>query len=99
MAIPHLSLTVVVGAEERKVREACRDYAELLYSRQESPLGTADAVRAVEASLNGQEGDVLILYADCVLVNSGTLRGLLAAHAESGAGCTVAAAGAGSGAV
>jgi bifunctional UDP-N-acetylglucosamine pyrophosphorylase/glucosamine-1-phosphate N-acetyltransferase len=92
MAIPHRSLRVVVGAEERKVREACRDYAELQYSRQETPLGTADAVRAVEASLIGQEGDVLILYADCVLVTPGTLHGLLAAHAESGAGCTVAAA-------
>jgi bifunctional UDP-N-acetylglucosamine pyrophosphorylase / glucosamine-1-phosphate N-acetyltransferase len=90
MAVPHRSLSVVVGAEENMIREACRDYPDLRFARQESPLGTADAVLAVEASLTGQDGHVLILYADCVLMTPGALKGLLAAHAESGAGCTFA---------
>ena len=92
MALPHLTLRVVVGAEEKRVREECRDYPNLQFSRQETPLGTADAVRAVESSLMGQDGDVLILYADCVLLSPAALQGLLDAHAESGAGCTVASA-------
>jgi bifunctional UDP-N-acetylglucosamine pyrophosphorylase/glucosamine-1-phosphate N-acetyltransferase len=93
MTISQRSIHVVVGADEARVREECRDYPGLRYYRQEAPLGTADAVRAVEPSLGGQDGDVLVLYADRVLMTPSTLHGLLAAHAESGAGCTRATTG------
>lgn len=88
LAVAHRSIRVVVGAEEGNVREECRDYPELRFRRRETPLGTADAVRAVEPDLSGEEGDVLVLYADRVLVTAGSLQGMLAAHAKSGAACT-----------
>ena len=91
LAVPHRSVRVVVGAEEQKVREECRDYTELRYSPREKALGTVDAARAAETPLSGEDGDVLVLYADRVLLTPAGLRGFLAAHAGNGSGCTVAA--------
>ena len=90
MAVPHRSIRVVAGADERKMREQCRDCPELRYDVQETPLATMDAFRAIAASLNGEDGDVLILCADRVLLNPAGLNGMLAAHAASGAGFTSA---------
>jgi bifunctional UDP-N-acetylglucosamine pyrophosphorylase/glucosamine-1-phosphate N-acetyltransferase len=89
MAIPHRSVSLVVGRGEREFREQCRGYAHVLVVRQETPLGTADAVRALEPVLLGQEGDALILNGDSVLLTARSLGELLAKHVESGAGCTV----------
>lgn len=87
-AIAHRSLCLVVGRDEREFREQCRGYADLRFFRQESPLGTADALLAAEPAL-AQGGDVLVLNADTVLLSARTLRELLAKHAEAGAACTV----------
>jgi bifunctional UDP-N-acetylglucosamine pyrophosphorylase/glucosamine-1-phosphate N-acetyltransferase len=91
LAIPHRSVSVVVGGDEQKVKDACRDYADVRWFRQESPLGTADAVRAAEPALAGQDGEALILNADLPLLTASALRRLLDAHAAGGAGATVAA--------
>ena len=88
-AVAHRSVSLVVGRDERAFREACRDCPDILVVRQESPLGTADALRALEPALIGQDGDVLVLYGDCVLLTPGSLRAMMEAHAESGAACTV----------
>lgn len=88
-AVPHRSVSLVVGRDERGLREACRERRDMLVVRQETPLGTADAVRALESVLLGQEGDALIFYADAALLTPRSLGELVAAHAASGAVCTV----------
>ncbi|MBI2384752.1 MAG: bifunctional N-acetylglucosamine-1-phosphate uridyltransferase/glucosamine-1-phosphate acetyltransferase [Elusimicrobia bacterium] len=87
-ALERASIRLVVGRGEREFREQCRGYKDLSIVRQESPLGTADAVRAAGLA-PGPDGDVLILYGDVPLLTAGTLRELTARHAASGAGCTV----------
>jgi len=86
---PHRSVSLVVGRDEKAFREVCREYPDMLVVRQESPLGTADAVRALESVLLGQDGDVLVVYGDAVLLTPRSLGELAAAHAASGAACTV----------
>jgi bifunctional UDP-N-acetylglucosamine pyrophosphorylase/glucosamine-1-phosphate N-acetyltransferase len=88
-AVSRRSLTVVVGAREMEIRESCRSYGGLSFVRQETPLGTADAVRALESTLSGQDGDALILNADAVQLTPRSLEALVAAHRAAGAGCTV----------
>ena len=49
---------------------------------QDPPLGTAHAVMAAQPALDGFSGDVLVLYADTPLIETGTLRRLCAALQE-----------------
>lgn len=86
--VEHASLRLVVGRAEREFREQCRAYPDLTIVRQESPLGTADAVRAA-ALPSDRDGDALILFGDVPLLSAATLRELAARHAASGAACTV----------
>lgn len=88
-AVPHRSVSLVVGRNERGFREACRERRDMLVVLQETPLGTADAVRALESVLLGQEGDVLVLYGDAVLLTPRSLDEFVAAHVASRAACTV----------
>ena len=97
MALPHRSLTLVVGRGEREFREQCRGYADIAIVRQEAPLGAADAVRTLESVLGGRSGDVLILAGDAVLLSPRSLRELLVQHAETGAPCTAGRAAIGGG--
>jgi bifunctional UDP-N-acetylglucosamine pyrophosphorylase/glucosamine-1-phosphate N-acetyltransferase len=90
-AISHRSITVVAGAEQRKLEEQCRDYGDVRWLRQETPRGTADALLTTEPALAKESGDVLVLSADRVLVTPGSLRAILETHAERGDACTVAA--------
>ena len=91
-ALPRRSLTIVAGRGEKEVRELLRTEAGAAVVTQDAPLGTADAVRALEPALNAAEGDLLILNADNVLLTSEALGALLEAHAASGAAATRAAA-------
>lgn len=88
MALPHRSVSLVVGRGEREFREQCRGYHELRIVRQGAPSGTADALLAAESALT-EDGDVLIICGDAVLLSAPTLQELLAKHAETGAGGTV----------
>jgi bifunctional UDP-N-acetylglucosamine pyrophosphorylase/glucosamine-1-phosphate N-acetyltransferase len=56
---------------------------------QQEPLGTGDAVIAARSSLDGHEGDVLILAGDAPLLRAETLRELLETHRSSKAAATV----------
>ena len=56
---------------------------------QERPRGTGDAVAAARSTLDGFDGDVLVLSGDTPLVTREVLANLLAEHARRGAGVTV----------
>jgi bifunctional UDP-N-acetylglucosamine pyrophosphorylase/glucosamine-1-phosphate N-acetyltransferase len=56
---------------------------------QETPLGTGDAVRSARATLEGHEGDILVLSGDTPLLTAGLLRDLVDAHHREGAAATI----------
>jgi bifunctional UDP-N-acetylglucosamine pyrophosphorylase/glucosamine-1-phosphate N-acetyltransferase len=56
---------------------------------QEAPRGTGDALAAAKPSLDGHNGDVLVLAGDAPLLRGDTLRGLLETHRKAGAAATV----------
>ncbi len=56
---------------------------------QAEPRGTGDALSAARGSLDGQDGDLLVLAGDSPLLRPESLGKLLAAHRESGAAATV----------
>jgi bifunctional UDP-N-acetylglucosamine pyrophosphorylase/glucosamine-1-phosphate N-acetyltransferase len=56
---------------------------------QAEPLGTGDAVRAARTTLQGHDGDVLILSGDTPMLTAGLLRELVDAHRRSGAEATI----------
>jgi bifunctional UDP-N-acetylglucosamine pyrophosphorylase/glucosamine-1-phosphate N-acetyltransferase len=56
---------------------------------QARPRGTGDALASARGSLDGQEGDLLVLAGDSPLLRPESLAQLLAAHRESGAAATV----------
>ena len=76
-------LVVVTGA----------DYADAFdgfqVAVQAEPRGTGDALAAARGSLDGQDGDLLVLAGDSPLLRPESLEKLLTAHRESGAAATV----------
>jgi len=56
---------------------------------QERPLGTGDALRAAESSLEGFEGDVLVLSGDVPGLTSRTVEELIETHRSKRAAATV----------
>jgi bifunctional UDP-N-acetylglucosamine pyrophosphorylase/glucosamine-1-phosphate N-acetyltransferase len=56
---------------------------------QETPLGTGDAVRAAQRSLDGFAGDVLVLSGDTPLLTSELLHELVEEHRRAGAAATI----------
>jgi bifunctional UDP-N-acetylglucosamine pyrophosphorylase/glucosamine-1-phosphate N-acetyltransferase len=56
---------------------------------QQEPLGTGHAVIAARSSLNGHEGDVIVLAGDAPLLRAETLHELLETHRSSNAAATV----------
>jgi bifunctional UDP-N-acetylglucosamine pyrophosphorylase / glucosamine-1-phosphate N-acetyltransferase len=76
------TLVAVVGPASEGVRAAIGTQFPAIQPRfalQRQPLGTADAVRAAAAELEGITGPVLILYGDTPLLTASTLRRLLEA--------------------
>ena len=88
-ALPHRSISVIVGHGEAAVREACRGY-DVKFFRQEQQLGTAHAVRMAEPFLASQEGDLLVLSGDVIMLRPQTVWSLLNRHFQEQAACTVA---------
>ena len=56
---------------------------------QAEPRGTGDALAAARGSLDGADGDLLVLAGDSPLLRPESLEKLLATHRESGAAATV----------
>jgi len=88
-AIPHESISVVVGHGEKDVRAACESYSDVEFFRQATQRGTADAVLAAKEKLQKAKGLVLVLCGDMILLRTETLQALLEKHAKEEAACTV----------
>jgi bifunctional UDP-N-acetylglucosamine pyrophosphorylase / glucosamine-1-phosphate N-acetyltransferase len=71
----------VAPAVEAHAKRALGDGASVI---QDPPLGTAHAVRAAEAALQGFVGDVVVLYGDAPLIQAKTLEDMFAARAAYG---------------
>jgi bifunctional UDP-N-acetylglucosamine pyrophosphorylase/glucosamine-1-phosphate N-acetyltransferase len=83
------SRIVVVDGPDRKLGQTLDGKADLAV--QERPRGTADAVKAASAHLNGAE-TVIVLNGDNPLFTAETIKRLADAHQKSGAGATIATA-------
>src|SRR5207237_4854547 len=57
-ALPHRSLSVVVGQGEAEIEASCRGYRSLRFFTQEVPLGTGHALHTLEPFLRNQRGPV-----------------------------------------
>ncbi len=83
------SRVVVVDNPKRALGKALGE--QVVTVVQERPLGTADAVKAASAHLQGAR-TVIVLNGDNPLFTSGTIAALADAHERSGAGATIASA-------
>ena len=63
--------------------------ASVTVALQESPLGTGDAVRSARPSLDGYEGDILVLSGDTPLLTAELLGELIATHRREQADATI----------
>ena len=82
-AIERERLVVVTGHGGADVEAAVAEIDDtVLFARQEEQRGTAHAVRAAEAALQGFSGDVIVLYGDTPLIRPETLEAMLAARAD-----------------
>jgi bifunctional UDP-N-acetylglucosamine pyrophosphorylase/glucosamine-1-phosphate N-acetyltransferase len=61
----------------------------VLVAVQEEPRGTGDAVRSARATLEGYDGDILVLSGDTPMLTSQLLLELLETHRREGAAATV----------
>jgi bifunctional UDP-N-acetylglucosamine pyrophosphorylase/glucosamine-1-phosphate N-acetyltransferase len=81
---------VVVVESPRRELEAIFDH-DVEFAVQERPRGTADAVRAAAAQIDGAR-TVVVLNGDHPLIGAATIRELAEAHERSGAAATIATA-------
>lgn len=83
------TIAVVVAPKMDSVRENVRQFdAEAQFFEQAEPLGTAHAVLAARAALEGKPGTVLVLCGDTPLLQAETLA-KLAAAVGTGAGVAI----------
>ena len=81
-------IIVVVDDQAQPIRELLGE--NLVYVRQEQPLGTGHAVAQVQPEdLAGGSGEVLVVYGDVPTITSESLRALLAAHRHDRAAATI----------
>lgn len=85
--IPQKNIAVVVGYNKEAVTDEIG--GEYRYPVQETQLGTGHAVLCAESIFAEASGDVLVCYGDMPLLSRATYEGILKAHKESGADCTV----------
>jgi bifunctional UDP-N-acetylglucosamine pyrophosphorylase/glucosamine-1-phosphate N-acetyltransferase len=78
---------VVVDGPDRKLEQTLAGNATIAV--QQSPNGTADAVKAAAAHF-GPGATVVVLNGDVPLITAGTIKALTDAHARSGAAATIA---------
>lgn len=71
---------VIVGYGEEQVRESLHHHDDLEFVRQSQQLGTGHAVQQLLPSLEGYEGDLLVLNGDVPLLRPQTLTQLLQTH-------------------
>lgn len=76
---------VVLHHNKAAVEKAIASRAELTVVDQGVPRGTGHAVQVAMESLIDFEGDVMVVYGDCPLVTTPTMRALRAARGSAGA--------------
>ncbi len=81
-------ITVVVGHQQKKVREALAGY-DVDFAVQEEQCGTGHAVLITESTIPEGSGTVLILCGDTPLIQSETLRDMVAQHQQDGPAITL----------
>ncbi len=81
-------LILIVGYKKEIVIKATQGY-NVEYAVQEPQLGTGHAVMSAEESLDGFEGDILVLSGDVPLLRDETIIELLKTHRENNAVATV----------
>ena len=75
---------VVVGHKADVVAQAAKEInPEVLIARQDTQLGTAHAVAQACPSLDGFEGDILVLYADTPFISQQTLANIQNARLDA----------------
>ena len=79
---------VVIGHKAEEVSENLSGF-DLVTVRQTEQLGTGHAVLSCREELAHHSGPVLILCGDSPLITSGTLRGFVESHLQSGAPLTL----------
>lgn len=87
--LPVSTKILVVGHGADDVREALKGRTDLRYVVQSPQLGTGHALQQAQPVLTGLTGNVLLLYADVPLLESGTLARLVEAHRTKRAAATV----------
>lgn len=70
---------IVIGPHTKAVKEILGDYP-VRFVIQESPLGTADALKRASEILKGFDGSVLVLNGDTPLVGASLLKRFLKVH-------------------
>jgi len=88
-ALPHSSVSVVVGHGEDQVRKACAGYPKVQFFHQREQKGTAHAVSVASEFLKTVKGRVLILSGDVCLLRKSSMESLLQAHDTSQAALTL----------
>ncbi|MFZ1702487.1 MAG: bifunctional UDP-N-acetylglucosamine diphosphorylase/glucosamine-1-phosphate N-acetyltransferase GlmU [Pyrinomonadaceae bacterium] len=85
-------ICVVVGHQAEDVKTSVLDEFDggpFEFPVQEKQLGTGDAVNAARAMLEDRDSTTLVLSGDVPMIAEETLKGLVTAHDESKATCTV----------
>jgi bifunctional UDP-N-acetylglucosamine pyrophosphorylase/glucosamine-1-phosphate N-acetyltransferase len=82
------TLAVVVGHAGNLLRDALAQPG-LTFVVQEPQLGTAHALLTTEPVFESRQGTLVLLSGDVPLLTAGTIRNLLARHAETSAALTV----------
>ena len=92
-AVGASSAVVVTGHEAERVEEKtakeCAGLIDVIFARQDPPLGTGDAVEKAFDAIPERTGTALILNGDLPLLRPETLEGLLAEHRARGSAMTV----------
>jgi len=81
--------TVIVGAMRDQVMAAFAGAKDLAWVVQEPQRGTAHAVMAAEKSLEGFEGDLVVVVGDAPLIRPETIRTVLETHRKEQAAFTL----------
>lgn len=90
--VPPERVLVVVGHQAGDVKRAVLSvpcFQRVRFVHQARQLGTGHALMAARRQLEHSAQNLLVLYGDAPLLGEATLRGLIEAHLDSGAACTL----------
>lgn len=90
--VPPERVLVVVGHQAGAVKQTVLSvpgFQKVRFVHQARQLGTGHALMAARRQLEHSAQNLLVLYGDAPLLGEATLRGLIEAHLDSGAACTL----------